>query len=396
MQPACNSDSDDSLSPGNLKRRYGRVRRKLSTSTDLVHLRDVIDRSEQSKVNDQDPVTLLERLPTLDRSLPCGSLETPKKEVADVARTFVDLWDDSSDLTVETYSGGITNQLFCVRGPGVSNEESLLVLVRVYGENTEDFIDRDTEHLVMVTLNLYGLYPRLYGKFTNGCVYGRVPGRVLQADELREPKKACEIARALAVVHKLNVPLPKRPVVYETIFKWIDIVGDVDDLEKYNFSIDWFKQETEFLQHRLAALNSPIVFCHNDLLCGNIIMNTNTCQVSFIDFEYAGYNSRGFDLGNHFNEYAGFDVDWSLFPNEERMQWFISHYLETYLGRLPTEREVTHLCQEALAYSLVSHLFWGLWALMQAKESSIDFDFFNYSIKRLQRYCDTKSSFLTF
>ena len=50
---------------------------------------------------------------------------------------------------------------------------------------------------------------------------------------------------------------------------------------------------------------------------------------SFIDFEYAGYNSRGFDLGNHFNEYAGFDVDWSLFPNEERMQWFISHYLES-------------------------------------------------------------------
>ena len=33
----------------------------------------------------------------------------------------------------------------------MSNEESLLVLVRVYGENTEDFIDRDTEHLVSIS-----------------------------------------------------------------------------------------------------------------------------------------------------------------------------------------------------------------------------------------------------
>ena len=36
--------------------------------------------------------------------------ERDVKDCRDVARTFVDLWDDSSDLTVETYSGGITNQ----------------------------------------------------------------------------------------------------------------------------------------------------------------------------------------------------------------------------------------------------------------------------------------------
>jgi ethanolamine kinase len=34
----------------------------------------------------------------------------------------------------------------------------------------------------------------------------------------------------------------------------------------------------------------------SDKLSGNI---------NFIDYEYASYNYRGFDLGNHFNEFAG-------------------------------------------------------------------------------------------
>jgi len=28
-------------------------------------------------------------------------------------------------------------------------------------------------------------------------------------------------------------------------------------------------------------------------------------KVSFIDFEYVGYNYQAFDIGNHFCEYAG-------------------------------------------------------------------------------------------
>lgn len=28
-------------------------------------------------------------------------------------------------------------------------------------------------------------------------------------------------------------------------------------------------------------------------------------HVRFIDYEYAGYNYQAFDIGNHFNEFAG-------------------------------------------------------------------------------------------
>ena len=36
-------------------------------------------------------------------------------------------------------------------------------------------------------------------------------------------------------------------------------------------------------------------------------------KLYFIDFEYGSYNYRGFDIGNHFNEYAGYDCDYSLY-----------------------------------------------------------------------------------
>lgn len=77
------------------------------------------------------------------------------------------------------------------------------------------------------------------------------------------------------------------------------------------------------LEHELAQLHSPTVFCHNDLLHKNIIVNDSKGifynikwraifvltfeldEVYFIDYEYASYNPRGYDIGNHFNEYAG-------------------------------------------------------------------------------------------
>jgi thiamine kinase-like enzyme len=35
-------------------------------------------------------------------------------------------------------------------------------------------------------------------------------------------------------------------------------------------------------------------------------------KLYFIDFEYGSYSYRGYDIANHFNEYAGFDCDYNL------------------------------------------------------------------------------------
>lgn len=38
-------------------------------------------------------------------------------------------------------------------------------------------------------------------------------------------------------------------------------------------------------------------------------------ELTFIDFEYGAYGDRGFDWGNHFNEWAGFDCDYTMYPS---------------------------------------------------------------------------------
>ena len=35
-------------------------------------------------------------------------------------------------------------------------------------------------------------------------------------------------------------------------------------------------------------------------------------KLYFIDFEYGSYSYRGYDIANHFNEYAGFDCDYDM------------------------------------------------------------------------------------
>lgn len=70
-------------------------------------------------------------------------------------------------------------------------------------------------------------------------------------------------------------------------------------------SVQALRDEFSYLYKILEKLKSPVVFCHNDLLLGNVIYTENLKKVTFIDYEYADYNYQAFDIGNHFAEFAG-------------------------------------------------------------------------------------------
>lgn len=67
--------------------------------------------------------------------------------------------------------------------------------------------------------------------------------------------------------------------------------------------VSMLREELALLQSELSSVGSPIVFCHNDLLLANVIHRPTS--VTFIDYEYASYNYQAFDIGNHFDEFAG-------------------------------------------------------------------------------------------
>jgi len=125
-------------------------------------------------------------------------------------------------------------------------------------------------------------------------------------------------------------------------------------------------------------------------------------RVQFIDFEYGGWNHRGFDLGNHFCEYAGYNPDYEAsYPSRAQQEWFFKAYLDAcrwQVGGKEMEEKEENAFLEGLyiwvnRYACAAHLFWGYWAIIQAKYSPIDFDFLLYASQRLTGYAAFKQRF---
>ncbi|XP_070545793.1 ethanolamine kinase 1-like isoform X2 [Ptychodera flava] len=116
-------------------------------------------------------------------------------------------------------------------------------------------------------------------------------------------------------------------------------------------SYDQLGKEIEELETKLVPLNSPIVFCHNDLSSGNIVYDEQT-DIAFIDFDETFFNYQGFDIGNHFCEFAGVHVmDFDNYPQKEfQLKWLKStlaigiHSLEsTKMSQTRTWKSYTSL-----------------------------------------------------
>ena len=112
-------------------------------------------------------------------------------------------------------------------------------------------------------------------------------------------------------------------------------------------------------------------------------------DVAFIDYEYAVPSPVAFDLANHFAEWGGFDCDYSKLPTPSVRREFITEYTASYNSHTATtlnDDEVSSLFDKIDAFRGVPGLYWGIWALIQATISQIDFDYASYAEIRLGEY----------
>uniref|UniRef100_A0A915A6A1 ethanolamine kinase n=1 Tax=Parascaris univalens TaxID=6257 RepID=A0A915A6A1_PARUN len=133
------------------------------------------------------------------------------------------------------------------------------------------------------------------------------------------------------------------------------------------------------LQQLINPLKTRIVFCHNDLLIQNILYDSNTGKVSFIDYEYAGFNYQGFDIANHFCEYAGVqNVDYSLCPSiEEKRSWIIQ-YLNFFLQHPPSTEDVEEMMRNSIIFEAVSVFMEKLRSSNHKNRTGISFAIIHY------------------
>ncbi|XP_064857928.1 ethanolamine kinase 1-like isoform X1 [Oncorhynchus nerka] len=309
---------------------------------------------------------------------------------------------DINHVKTKLFTDGTTNKLV---GCYVDASPEDVVLVRVYGNKTELIVDRDNELKSFQVLHANGCAPRLYCTFQNGLCYEFMQGDALGTQDVRDPILLRLISREMARIHAIhahNGCIPK-PNLWIKMRKYFSLVATEFTEQASNARIQQevpsqavLEQEMVWMKEHLSQLGSPVVLCHNDLLCKNIIHNSKEGHVRFIDYEYSSYNYQAFDIGNHFNEFAGMsELDYGLYPSREMQLEWLRVYLQAYKlstkkGEEVSDRELERLYIQVNKFALASHFFWGFWALIQAKYSSIDFDFLGYAVLRFNQYFKTK------
>ncbi|XP_039083436.1 ethanolamine kinase 2 isoform X4 [Hyaena hyaena] len=212
-------------------------------------------------------------------------------------------------VRTKRFTDGITNKLVACY---VEEDMRDCVLVRVYGERTELLVDRENEVKNFQLLRAHGCAPKLYCTFQNGLCYEYMRGMALGPEHIREPRLFRLIALEMAKIHTIhaNGSLPK-PTLWHKMHNYFTLVKNEinPSLSADVPKVEVLERELAWLKEHLSQLDSPVVFCHNDLLCKNIIYDSTKGHVRFIDYEYAGYNYQAFDIGNHFNEFAGTEGD---------------------------------------------------------------------------------------
>ncbi|XP_006893304.1 PREDICTED: choline kinase alpha [Elephantulus edwardii] len=272
------------------------------------------------------------------------------------------------------------------------------------------------ESVMFAILAERALGPKLYGIFPQGRLEQFIPSRRLETEELSVPDISADIAKKMAIFHGMKMPFNKEPKwLFGTMEKYLDQVlkmkftGDsrtkLHRLLRYNLP-----SEMESLRSLLESTASPVVFCHNDCQEGNILLlddqeGSGKQKLMLIDFEYSSYNYRGFDIGNHFCEwmydytyekYPFFRASILKYPTKKQQLHFFSHYLAAFQNEFENlsneEKSVIEeeMLLEVNRFALASHFFWGLWSIVQAKISSIEFGYMDYAQARFDAYFDQK------
>ena len=306
------------------------------------------------------------------------------------------------------FEGGVSNFLAGIYEEDKKKED--IVLLRIDKEETRLFSNRDTETIIMLTLNEVGLLPPLYCRLKNAFCYGFVKGRNLTVEEMRDNSMMRRTSRALAKLHAVEIPSPfrgQKPKLWASCDKWLELIpreySDPKKNESFRRaigSVGVLHQELEILKTELSACQSPVIFCHNDTVHRNLIYNCDDDSVTLIDFEYSGPNFLPFDIGNHFCEFAGLDnMNFDLYPAEDLQKVWIQMYLEEAAllrgedANSVTGAAVHTLYREANKFALASHLFWCIWALLEGHYSNIDFDYVQYAGVRFTEFQRRKEAF---
>ncbi len=267
------------------------------------------------------------------------------------------------DVRITRLSGGITNKLYRIQS------EKGDYTVRIYGDKTELFIDRDDEAHAIREMSKIGVSSKLVAyipekgvtivefiddsivltndHFLNASLYQKIvdPIRKIHKSDVKLKRvfnPLAEVMKMATILDRLNVDYPE-----------FDIAGTIDRLVKLSSIINI--PESEY---------TP---CHNDLLADNFILINDDSNHKYdvpmyiIDWEYAGMGPKYYDIADMFQEV--------LVPRDTEKR-----FVEVYCDGSGFEQTLYHID----LFKPFPDIYWFLWSLIQLNISKLDFDYHSY------------------
>ncbi len=274
-------------------------------------------------------------------------------------------WKNRS-VSITPLSGGLTNSNFKVEVDGVP------YFVRVPGVSTELLaVNRENEYHNSKAAYDAGVGPNVLYYLPEYCVMVLefLSGKTMSKDSLNQPGMPTRMGQAIKKLHS-----GPRFVTDFNMFRLTEYYlqkSNEHDIKIPDGYLDRMPM-IETIEQAMSAKSLEIVPCNNDLLAENYIDDGN--RLWLIDYEYSGNNDPTFELGNTCQEMQ--------FSNSQ-----ISEVCAAYFGEATNDK-----IARMKLNMIMSDVGWGLWAAIQAKISTIDFDFWGWAIERWGRAVEKMDS----
>lgn len=132
---------------------------------------------------------------------------------------------DASNTIIKPFNQGLTNKIVGLFNSRCPNDESQAIIVKIYGFQTELFIDREEEIEAMIKLVEHDvLKQKCLIRFNNGIIYEYAPGRPCSRDDIRNENISGLIAEKMAELHQVPINKCARPFIVGYLPKLIDLL----------------------------------------------------------------------------------------------------------------------------------------------------------------------------
>ena len=263
------------------------------------------------------------------------------------------------DISIQPLSGGLTNTNFRV------NVDGTPYFIRVPGESTELLaIDRNNEVHNTKAAAEAGVAPQVLYHLPeyNVMVLKFLDGQTMSREALNQPGMPTRMAQAIKRLHA-------GPRFYSdfNMFRLTEYYLKLCSERGIKIPDGYLERMpiVARIEEAMSVRSLPTVPCNNDLLAENYMDDGE--KLWLIDYEYSGNNDPTFELGNTCQEMEFDDAR-------------IREICRAYFG------DVTADTVARMKLNMImSDVGWGLWAAIQARISTIDFDFWGWAMDRWGR-----------